>query len=152
MSGHRWAWAVVGFGLLVGCEQPAQPRQQHRELRRINSEGVYLVPRVTDKSPIRFGHASVEVVGPNNSTLGSRSSWEPTVPAEAFVKHFLPEVAKASSSRRARGRRPPRTRCSRHMPQQDRVTQEPVLLGESLPSKPPAVIIPVARPGRWNVP
>ncbi len=95
MSGLRWTLAVVGFGLLAGCEQPAQPRQQHRELRRINSEGVYIVPRVTDTSPIRFGHASVEVVGPNNSTLGSRSSWEPTVPPEAFVKHFLPEVGEA---------------------------------------------------------
>jgi hypothetical protein len=99
MSGLRWTWAMIGFGLLAGCEQPAQPRQQHRELRRINSEGVYIVPRVTDKTPIRFGHASVEVVGPNNSTLGSRSSWEPTVPAEAFVKHFLPEEGKAQLSK-----------------------------------------------------
>ena len=89
MSGLRWMWAVVGVGLLTGCEQPAQPRQQHRELRRINSSGVYIVPRVTDGSPIRFGHASIEVVGPNNSTLGSRSSWEPTVPTDAFVERLL---------------------------------------------------------------
>ncbi|HVK12149.1 MAG TPA: hypothetical protein VM597_25580 [Gemmataceae bacterium] len=93
MATFRPTGLVVGLGLLAGCEQPAQPRQQHRELRRMNTEGVYIVPRVTDGSPVRFGHASIEVVGPNNSTLGSRSSWEPTLPAEGFVRHLVGRAA-----------------------------------------------------------
>ena len=84
----------VAVGFLTGCEQPAQPPQQHSELQRISREERKIVPRVTDRSPIRFDQASVETVGPNNSTLGSRSSWEPTVPVEDFLAHFFSEVAK----------------------------------------------------------
>jgi hypothetical protein len=89
MGGSRKALILVSFLVAAaGCERPAQPPQQHAELRRLNSSGIKITPQVIDSSPLRFEEISVSVVGPNNSTLGARSNWHFTDSSEQ-VHEFL---------------------------------------------------------------
>jgi hypothetical protein len=81
----------------AGCERPAQPPQQHAELRRINGSVIKLVPQVVDGSLIRVGEVSISVVGPNNSTLGAGAEWQMTDSPEK-VREWLRSKANVTSA------------------------------------------------------
>jgi hypothetical protein len=80
------------LALAAGCERPAQPPQQHSELRRINAASTKPIPQVVDGSPLRFGEIGVSVVGPNNSTLGARADWQLTDLPEKVQEFFRSKV------------------------------------------------------------
>ena len=84
---------LVAFLVLpAGCgERPAQPAQQHDELRRINSASKP-TPQVVDDSPIRFRKIGVVVVGPTNSTLGANAHWQLTDTPEKVQEYFRSRV------------------------------------------------------------
>jgi hypothetical protein len=65
------------FVTTTGCERPAQPAQQHAELRRLSS-GSRPTPKVVDGARLRFDGLGVSVVGPNNATLGAGANWQVT--------------------------------------------------------------------------
>jgi hypothetical protein len=98
MRPDRFTAMVLFTGCLAaaaGCERPAQPAQQHDELRRINSASSKPTPRVVDDSPLHFGEVGISVVGPNNSTLGARSDWELTDTPEKLQEFLRSKVVKA---------------------------------------------------------
>jgi hypothetical protein len=87
---------LLPFLLGGGClETPAQPRQQNAELRQISREQRAVTLRVVGDLPVRFGAIRVSVVGPNNSTLGARASWEPADGPESLREHLRARVAAA---------------------------------------------------------
>ena len=83
------------LGLAAGCERPAQPAQQHAELKRINNAGSRPMPNVVDGAPLRFGEIGISVVGPNNSTLGARADWQVTDTPEKMQEFLRAKVTKA---------------------------------------------------------